>query len=136
MVNPDDLVEPRPAPGVGAIENVAADVHVGEQRQILRDVADAPFVRRTVDAGARIEERSRADPDHTVLGGPQAGDRLEHGRLAGARRPEERDDPGVDVFVDLERECALAEGEVEGDPSTGPRCALLGMKGRRVVFHL
>jgi len=62
-----------------------------------------------------------------VLGGPQAGDRLEHGRLAGARRPEERDDPGVDVFVDLERECALAEGEVEGDPSTGPRCALLRM---------
>ena len=66
--------------------------HVREQRVLLEDEADRALLGRQVDAGrasrTSVDRRARSGPSS---GATQAGDRAQHGRLAGARRADERE---------------------------------------------
>src|SRR5450759_5289336 len=92
-----------------AIKNVTPHAHVRKEQRVLRDVPDATIARREVDAVRGREERAIADRDAPGARRPQARDRLEHGRLSGSRRPDDRHDAPVHALVDAQGEPVLHE---------------------------
>jgi hypothetical protein len=105
----EQLVDARRRP----VGDVLADRHVREERVLLEHQADRPALGREVDPGAAIEPRAPADLDPAPVGPAQPGDRLEHGRLAGARGADERDRLPVDAERDPQLVRAKAEGDVD-----------------------
>ena len=71
--------------------DVAQHVEMREERVLLEQVADAPALRRDVDAAARVEQDGLAERDDAALRPQQPGDDAQHRRLPGARRPDERE---------------------------------------------
>ena len=65
---------------------------MGEQPGVLEDVADAPAVARDVDAARGVEQRLAVEDDAAARRAEQAGDRVDHRGLAGARAAEQRRD--------------------------------------------
>src|SRR5262245_43323838 len=91
----EELVRPR----LPAVRDVSADAEVREERVLLEDEPDAPFVGTAVDP--------RTEPDLVVerdspLCPHEPGNRAQDRALPRARRPNERDRP-----LDLERELQL-----------------------------
>ena len=82
-----------------AVEEVAPDVHVREQRDVLRHVADVALVRRHVDPALRREQHAAVDGDRSAVRRAQPRDGVEDRRLAGARRPEERGRARLELHV-------------------------------------
>ena len=119
----DDLRDRLVPSRLRAVEDVAPHVHVGEEGEVLGHVADAPAVARHVHAGLGVEEGARPDADRPAARPAQTGDGLEHRGLARPRRAEQGDGPRLDALAHLEREAALAQGEVEGDRPGSRRLA-------------
>ena len=69
----------------------AAHAHVREQRVLLEHEADRAPVGRPVDPPRAVEPDVVAERDPAARGPVQAGDAAQHGRLARARGPDERD---------------------------------------------
>ena len=86
---------------------------MGEERVVLEDEADRPFLRRQRDSGLRVEPGAVVEPDVAAGGTRQAGDRAEHGRLARARGTDEGDRLRSDAQRGRDRERRKGEVEVE-----------------------
>ena len=106
-------------PSSAPIQDVPPDVHVWEERDILRDVADMPLVARQI-GGPAGKKHPRANRDAPRRRRSQSGNCVEHRRLAGAGWSEECGDPGLDALADLEDEVALPQDEVECDHARIP----------------
>jgi hypothetical protein len=76
---------------IEAERDVVRDAEVGEEGQVLDDVADVARLGREVDSRISIEDGHAAELDPAPVRRQQAGDRLQRQRLAGARRPEKHD---------------------------------------------
>src|SRR5438093_1370130 len=83
------------AVGTGAAAEAERDVprdgQVGEQRVALEHVADAPPLRRQIDARRRVEEDAITHHNASGVGPDEPGQALECQRLARARWPEQAD---------------------------------------------
>ena len=102
------------APRLGRREgDVAAHVEVREQAVLLRQPADAAPLGRQVDAGLRVEPGGVATGDPAAVGPPQPGDRAQHRRLAGARRPGEHERLRLDAQAEVDGEAAKPADELE-----------------------
>jgi len=93
---------------------------VREQRAFLGDVADAPALRRHVQAGAA--DGRAVDRDRAGVRALEAADQPQERRLAAARGPEDRDEPAA-----LDREIDIRERAV--------RAEILRKPGDRKVRH-
>jgi len=93
--------------------DVALHRQVREERIVLEDVADRPGFGRDVDPPRGIEPHVVSERDPARLRSQQPGDRAQEGRLAGARRPDERERPLPDLERQLEMEGAELVTEVE-----------------------
>ena len=91
------------------VEQIAADVHVRKETDVLRHVADAAVLRRQVARRARVEQEPVADRDRPARRNAQPRNRVQNRRLARAGGTEDRRDLRVDPLVDLEREFTLRE---------------------------
>ena len=80
------------------VRDVLAHGQVREQRVLLEDEADAPLVRLLEDLPRRVEPDLVAVRDAAALRPREPGDHPEHGGLARAGRPDERE-----RALDLER---------------------------------
>jgi hypothetical protein len=98
-----------------AVQQVGPHVHVRKERDVLRHVTDMTAVRWHVDALRAREEHAPVDGNRAARGRAQAGDGIENGRLAGARRTEQRRRPGVELECGDERKRPLHELDVDGD---------------------
>ena len=84
----EELVDARAVAGPEA--HVPEHVEMGEERVLLEEVADPPVLGGDVHSAAGVQQHPSVDGDRARLGLQQAGDDAEHGRLAGARRADER----------------------------------------------
>ena len=99
---------------VGRAErDVRADGEMREQRVVLEDEPDRPALRRQVDAAPGVEPRLVVECHAPALGAHEPGDRPQHARLAGARRPDQRERLPPDLERQLESERAERLGEVD-----------------------
>ena len=87
-----------------AVLNVLRDCQMGEQREVLKHVAELTLSGRQVDALIGIEQRSRTDSYAAGIGTDEAGDAIQDGRLAAAGRPEQHREAGGGLEAGLERE--------------------------------
>ena len=92
----------------------------GKERDVLRHVADVALMRRQIEPLRRREHDPIADGDRAGGRTAQAGDRIEDRGLAGARRSEQRGDPGAEPHVDRQLEVPLLQRERERDHARGP----------------
>jgi len=99
--------------GAGPEGDVLSHREVGEERVVLEDEANRPFLRRPRDARLRVEPGAVVEPDVTALGTRQAGDRAEDRRLPRARRADEGDRLRADAQRGRDRERRKGEVEVE-----------------------
>src|SRR5712692_7074553 len=104
---------------LAAVGDVLAHAHVREERVLLEDEPDAPLVRLAEDPPRGVEPDLAVERDPSHRRPREPGDRPQHRRLAGARRPDESDGP-PDLERYLEPKRAKREGEVcrEGCQST------------------
>ena len=65
-----------------AVQEVAAHRQMRKQQAILKHVADAPLLRRQVDAEGGIEQHLAIDHDAPAVRGKQPGNRIDHAGLA------------------------------------------------------
>ena len=72
-----------------AVLDVLAHGQVREERVVLEHQSDHSPVRRERDAGCAVEPHGAAGADPARPGPDEAGDRAQHGRLPGARRPDQ-----------------------------------------------
>ena len=90
----DHLIEADAAFGGGhpveAVGQVVAHRQMGEQAAFLKDVAEAPFFRRQVDAFLRVEEGLAAQDDASALRAQQPRQDIHQRRLSGTRAPKKR----------------------------------------------
>jgi hypothetical protein len=98
---------------VRAVLDVAFDVEIRKQQRILRHIADAPLARRDVDALRRREQDAIADADLASIRRPDAGNRLQQRRLAGAGRAEYAEHFDGRGFFDAQQEFPLAHGDID-----------------------
>src|SRR2546428_5651619 len=84
---------------------------MGEQRALLEDHPDPPPLRRQVHAVAGIEPGLPIEHDPSLVDAAKAGEREEHGRLAGSGRPDDREGLAPKGKLDREVEPAQAEAE-------------------------
>ena len=126
---------------LAAEEEVGDDVEVVAEREVLVDGRD-PERGRVLGLGDR--DLLAAEADRAGVGGVDAGDRLDHRRLAGAVVADEADHlAGVDGEVDpvqcLDRAESLADSlQLEERSAVGhlsPRCPLLCTPARRRSVH-
>src|SRR6202040_2217959 len=81
---------------------------MGKEPRVLKHATRTPQAGGNKDVGAGIDDHLAIDCDAAGLRPNEAGDRIDDGRLAGARRPEEcRDAAELDVKGGIERETAL-----------------------------
>src|SRR5262249_46077573 len=81
--------------------------HVRKQPAFLEDVADAPAVRRHVDALLRVEQHGAVELDAAAIGLDQPGGEVGDGGLAGPGGAEQRGD----AFGGLELRCEAKVAE-------------------------
>ena len=79
--------------------DVALHRQVGEQGVLLEDQPDPALLGREVDPAPCVEQCLVAEQDPSALRPHEPGDRAQHGRLAGAGRPDESER----LPLDLER---------------------------------
>jgi len=109
------------AGGVGggcfvAVGEILADAEMGEEGEILRDVADAAAFRREEVARGEVDEDAVVDGDCAGGGVAQSGDDFEEGGFSRAGVAEDADDLAGGFEVDFEVEGAEVETEVfEGE---------------------
>src|SRR5579863_1813883 len=77
-----------------AIEQIAAYVEMGEQAPFLEHAADAPALRREVDARRRVEKQMSGKAYAAGIGPDQARQNIYQRRLAGTRPTEEGEHAG------------------------------------------
>ena len=62
-----------------------------EECVLLEHISDAPMLGSEIDPAFGVEEHRLAEPNGSGLRPKQPGDHAEHGRLPGARGPDERE---------------------------------------------
>ena len=92
------------------VGHVLGDGHVGEERVVLEDGVDVALVGRHAGDVLAVEE------DPARVGLLEAGDQAQAGRLARARRPEQREELAV---VDLEAHLVDGADVAEAAADTG-----------------
>jgi len=116
----DDLVQldaalggRRPAQAVGQI---AAHGQVRKQAALLEHIADAPALRRQIEAALRIEHRHALDFDPARVRPRQTGQQIDQAGLAGAGAAEQRDDAvgrAGKLGIDLEGAQTLGDRDLD-----------------------
>ena len=71
--------------------DVAADIEVRKERVLLEDEPDRTALRRQIDTRGGVEPGVRAERDSATVRPEQPGDRVQHARLPGSRRSDERE---------------------------------------------
>ena len=72
-----------------AVLEIVTHRQMWEEPRVLRHVPDAAAMWRDPDAGGRVGEDVRVEPDEAGIGPYQPGDDVQHRRLAGAGRADE-----------------------------------------------
>ena len=91
-----------------------------KQPRILEHVADAPPVRRHVDACGRVVERFAVERDDAAVRPQQAGDHVDQRGLAGAGRAEQAGDAALAFERGFQREFAELFGDVDAQHGQFP----------------
>ena len=92
------------------VGEVRLDGQMRKEQRVLEDVADAPALRRDIDPLLRIEQHGVVDADRAPRRLADAGDGVDHGRLARAGAAEEAEDRRIRDEPDREAkisECRL-----------------------------
>ena len=110
-VRDPEALEQLAGAGLAAVLDVAPHGQVREERVVLEDEPGPALVGLQVDRLQGVEPRLAAGRDPPGLGPRQPGDRAQHRRLAGPRRPDERDGA-----LDLERQPDVESPKRERDP--------------------
>ena len=97
--------------GLPSVGDVLLDRQVWEQRVLLEDEPDRPALGRHVDVPRAVVPDGAARGDAAFVGAEQARDRAEHGRLARARRADERERLRAYRELELESEGAKTSGD-------------------------
>jgi hypothetical protein len=100
-VDDAEAVEQLVDPGAPAERNVPPHSEVREERVILEHVTDRALFGLPVHAPCRVEPEVVTELDPARVGSRQPGDEAQDGRLAGARRPDERDRLRADLELEL-----------------------------------
>src|SRR5262249_28731635 len=85
---------------------------VRKQPPLLEHVADTPAMLPHEDAALGVDQRQPVDDDSTARGAHEPADDIDKGRLASARRPEQRRQPSVGDEFCLQHEGAEAVRDV------------------------
>ena len=91
-----------------------------KQPRVLEHVADAPPVRRHVDACGRVVQRFAVERDDAAVGPQQPGDHVDQRGLAGAGRAEQAGDAALAFERGFEREFAELFGDVDAQHGQFP----------------
>ncbi len=116
----------RPAAAAMAVQQVALDAQMGKQQLILKHEAHAAQLGTDVDAAARVEPRLAAESNRARAGREQSGDHVEHARLAGARRADQRRhlgigfEGGIDGKAAGKAVCAMEFKRLHARPASAP----------------
>src|SRR5262245_2031191 len=94
-----------------------------KERPLLRDIADAPFLGREINSSSRRKKRSAADFDLSVGELDQTGDGVEQRGLAGARRPKDSRQAGIEGYVDSEFEVSQRHATAQQHVTPSFPCA-------------
>src|ERR1700722_3345024 len=95
----------RAAANPASVIEILPHAQVWEQPTFLKHITDAALMRRYVDAALGVEEYDVVECDRSAIRPDQAGDHVDHRRLAGARRSEQRRGAArhPEAYGDLER---------------------------------
>src|SRR5271154_2308964 len=87
-----------------AVLNVLRDRQMGEQREVLKHIAELTLRGRQVDAFVGVKQRSRTDSYAAGIGTDEASDAIQDGRLTAAGRPEQHREASWGLEAGLDRE--------------------------------
>src|SRR5580700_1050457 len=94
-----------------AIFGILLDRKMGEECEILNDVAYTAAGHGNVDAGAGIEQDALADGDPPGIRSSQSGNAVEQRGFSGPRGAEQYGESRGGIELDIKRECALRCGK-------------------------
>ena len=103
-----------------AVVEILPHVEMRKQPRVLKHVADAPPVRRHVDACGGVIERFAVERDDAAVGPQQACDHVDQRGLAGAGRAEQAGDAALAFERGFKREFAELLGDVDAQHGQFP----------------
>ncbi len=123
----DDGVERQPPVGLGreetAVGEVGAHREMRQQQRVLEHDADAPPVRRPVDARLGVGQRLAIEADPPAIRPLEPRDQAQSRRFAGSRGAEERGDARPRLEGGVEGEAWPRQAAVEADHAALARAA-------------
>ena len=103
-----------------AVVEILPDVEMRKQPRVLKYVADAPTMRRHMNALRRVVQRFAVERNDAAVGPQQPGDHVDQRSLARAGRAEQAGDAALALERGFQREFAELFGDVDAQHGQFP----------------